>query len=199
MSIRGAESVFGVPETHWEVHAEGDSAHSSNRPNGSPETGDTSPETGVKWVNSELHEIASTIETLQSRLEEANARLSAASAVETTEVEIGRLFLEAQKFTEASLAKLEGRVNEILHEAQSKAEEILTEATEEAQEIRRQAQFAALASTKTVRELQAAIAGFTTVNTELLRELGSLNTILASGHQEPIKKGIESAPTSAPD
>ena len=98
--------------------------------------------------------------------------------VETTEVEIGRLFVEAQRFSEASLSKLEVAILEILREVEAKAKQILTEATEEAHEIRRQAQQAAFASTRTAQELQSAIAGFTTVNNELLKELGALNTMM---------------------
>lgn len=126
----------------------------------------------------QLLTIASTIEELQGRLEEANARLASVAKVETTEVEIGRLFVEAQRFSEASLSKLELAILEILREVEAKAKQILTEATEEAHEIRRQAQQAAFASTRTAQELQSAIAGFTTVNGELLRELGALNTMM---------------------
>ena len=137
------------------------------------------PGTEVEWANAELHSIASTIEALQSRLEEANNRLDSAARVETTEFEIGRLFVEAQRFSEASLSKLELQIHEILCEAEAKAKQILTEATEEAHEIRREAQQAAFASTRTAREFQSAIAGFTTVNHELLKELGALNSMLA--------------------
>ena len=135
--------------------------------------GAESPETDVEWTNAELQSIASTIEELQGRLEQANSRLSSAAKVETTEFEIGRLFVEAQRFSEASLTKLEVQIHEILGAAEAKATEILTEATEEAHEIRRQAQEAAFLSTRTARELQTAIAGFTTVNNELVKELGA--------------------------
>ena len=91
------------------------------------------------------------------------------------------------------MSKLELQIHEILCEAEAKAKQILTEATEEALEIRRQAQEAAFASTRTARELQAAIAGFTNVNTQLLQELGALNSMLtpASGPE-----GNEIAPAS---
>ena len=135
----------------------------------------------VEWTNAELHSIASTIEELQQRLIEANTRLSTASAVETTEFEIGRLFVQAQRFSEESLSKLEQQINEILNAAEAKAEQILHEATEEALEIRRQAQEFASESTRTARELQVAIAGFTTINNELVKELGALNSMLTPG------------------
>ena len=136
------------------------------------------PGTEVEWTNAELHSIAGTIEELQRRLEQANSRLSTVATVETTEFEIGRLFVEAQRFSEESLSKLELQIHSILRAAEDKAKQILTEATEEALEIRQQAQEAANVSTKTARELQAAIAGFTTVNDELVKELGALNSRL---------------------
>lgn len=136
------------------------------------------PETDVEWTNAELHSIASTIEELQQRLETANTRLSNASKVETTEVEIGRLFVEAQRFSEDSLSRLERQIQEVLCAAEDKAKQILTEATEEALEIRRQAQEAAAVSTRTARELKAAIAGFTEVNIDLVKELGALSSML---------------------
>ena len=137
------------------------------------------PGTDVEWTNAELHSIASTIEELQHRLEMANTRLSSVAKVETTEVEIGRLFVEAQRFSEDSLSKLERQIHQVLSAAEDKAKQILTEATEEALEIRRQAQEAAFVSTRTARELQSAIAGFTTVNSELVKELGALSSMLA--------------------
>ena len=76
------------------------------------------------------------------------------------------------------MANLELTIHEILLEAEAKAKQILAEATEEAHDIRRQAQQAAIASTRTAQELQSAIAGFTTVNNELLKELGALNSML---------------------
>jgi len=147
------------------------------QPNNGAEVADT-PETDVEWTNAELHSIASTIEELQRRLEVANTRLSSVATVEATELEIGRLFVEAQRFSEESLSKLERQIHEVLCAAEDKAKEILTEATEEALEIRRKAQEAALMSTRTARELQSAIAGFTTVNNELIKELGALNSML---------------------
>jgi cell division septum initiation protein DivIVA len=172
------DSVFGAPEpppdTHLNEPTPGLGKHGT-----APKSGESQTPAGeVEWVNTELRTIASTIEELQGRLEEANTRLATASIVETTEYEIGRLFVEAQRFSEASLSKLDLKIHEILCEAEAKAKEILAEATEEAHEIRRQAQQAAFGSTRTARELQSAIAGFTTVNNELLKELGALNSML---------------------
>jgi cell division septum initiation protein DivIVA len=140
--------------------------------------GAQTPGTDVQWTNSELQSIATTIEDLQRRLQAANSQLSSSVNVEATESEIGRLFVEAQRFSEESLSKLELQIHEILCAAEDKARAILTEATKEAIEIRRQAQEAAFLSTKTAQELQSAIAGFTTVNNELVKELGALNSML---------------------
>ena len=178
MSTTFLDSVFGVLEDPSDAHPEAPISDIANHRHAAAADGAQAPGTELEWANSELHTIASTIEELQGRLEEANARLASVAKVETTEVEIGRLFVEAQRFSEASLSKLELAILEILREVEAKAKQILTEATEEAHEIRRQAQQAAFASTRTAQELQSAIAGFTTVNNELLKELGALNTIM---------------------
>jgi hypothetical protein len=189
MTTRPAESVFGLPEPQqWAAHSNAPTPEVS----GGPGSGDADhqqavplkeaqPAGEVQWVNTELHEIASTIEALQNRLEEANSRLSSVEKVETSEVEIGRLFVEAQRFSDAWLSKLELRVHEVLGEAEAKAQQILIEASAEAHEIRRSAQQAAFMSTRTIHELQAAIVGFTTVNSELLKEIGALNSMLTTG------------------
>ena len=185
MSTMPIDSAWGVPEPRDSQPDESISglgnhrpAHASDSDSSSVSDSANAPAQDVEWVNTELHTIASTIEQLQGRLEEANTRLASASKVETTEFEIGQLFVEAQRFSEASLSELDHKINEILCEAEAKAREILAEATHEAHEIRRQAQEAAFASTRTARELQTAIAGFTAVNNELLHELGSLNDML---------------------
>ena len=183
MSTRPIDSVFGVPQRPSDAQPGAPIADMANHRNADAPGEAQASGTEVEWANAELHSIASTIEELQSRLEEANTRLDSAARVETTEFEIGRLFVEAQRFSEASLSKLELQIHEILCEAEAKARQILTEATEEAHEIRGQAQQAAFASTRTARELQSAIAGFTTVNHELLKELGSLNVMLAPNNE----------------
>jgi hypothetical protein len=199
MSTKPIDSVFGVPQRAGDDQSAASldpypSTSMSGTPN--PQDGDSvaemahtpgsdlgadvahNPGTDVEWTNAELHSIASTIEQLQQRLEVANTRLSSAADVETTEFEIGRLFVEAQRFSEDSLSKLERKIHEVLRAAEDKANQILTEATEEALEIRRRAQEAAFVSTQTARELQSAIAGFTRVNTELVKELGALSSML---------------------
>src|SRR5271169_1842018 len=185
MSTTFLDSVFGVLEHPGDAHPDAPISNIANhRPADAAETeGAHAPGTEVEWANSELLTIASTMEELQGRLEDANARLASVAKVETTEVEIGRLFVEAQRFSEASLSKLELAILEILREVEAKAKQILTEATAEAQEIRRQAQQAAFASTRTAQELQSAIAGFTTVNNELLKELDALNTMMTPANE----------------
>jgi cell division septum initiation protein DivIVA len=161
-----------------------DASNLLNQPSGDPGVaGVQNPGTGGQWTNPELQSIAATIEDLQRRLETANSQLSTAANVEATESEIGRLFVEAQRFSEDSLSNLELQICEILCAAEDKAKAILTEATQEAIQIRRQAQEAAFLSTKTAQELQSAIAGFTTVNNELVKELGELTSMLTPASQ----------------
>jgi hypothetical protein len=137
----------------------------------------------VDSTTSELGAIAGAIEELQGRLAQAHEQLNQVAVVQTTEYEIGRLFVEAQRFSEASLSKLEMQIQEILVEAEAKAAEIIREATEEAAEIRRQAQQASFIPDRTAQELQTAIVGFASVNSELVKELTALNDMLtpASG------------------
>ena len=178
MSTRPIESVFEVPYRPKHAYRGASIADIADHRNADAAEEPQEPGTEIEWTHAELHSIASTIEELQDRLELANIRLSAVAKVETTEVEIGRLFVEAQRFSEASLSKLESQIHEVLSSAEAKAKQILAEATEEAHEIRRQAQEAAFGSKGTARELQTAIAGFTTVNSELVKELGALNAML---------------------
>jgi cell division septum initiation protein DivIVA len=103
--------------------------------------------------------------------------------VQTTEFEIGRLFMEAQRFSEATLSRLEMQIQEILVEAEAKAAEILREANEDAERIRREAQQSSFIPARTAQELQSAIAGFASVNNELIRELSALNAMLAPSNR----------------
>ena len=178
MSTSPIDSVFGVPDRPRDARPDAPISDIANHRDAEAAEAAQAPGTEVEWANSELLTIASTIEELQGRLEQANSRLAGVAKVETTEVEIGRLFVEAQRFSEASLSDLELKIHEILCEVEAKAKQILTEATEEAHEIRREAQQAAFTSTRTARELQSAITGFTAVNSELLKELGALNNML---------------------
>ncbi len=141
----------------------------------------------VESAGSELGSIAGAIETLQNRLAQAQDQLSNVAAVQTTEYEISRLFVEAQRFSEASLSKLEIQIQEILIEAEAKAAEILREATEEAAEIRRQAHQSTSIPNRAAEEVQSAIAGFASVNSQLVRELAALNDMLTTStdHRSP--------------
>jgi hypothetical protein len=199
MSTRPIESVFAVPEAPSQAQSDAAISDIANRRNlRAPEGGQpdgarpvtaphertTPSEHSAEWADDELQSIASTIQDLQSRLALANERIANTAKMETSEVDIGRLFVEAQRFSEASLANLERQIHEILHEAEVKAVQILAEATGEAQEIRRRAEHAAAASTKTARELLDAIAGFSSVNNELVRELSALNARLLHADEE---------------
>jgi hypothetical protein len=137
-------------------------------------------DTAVESASSELGSIAGAIETLQNRLAQAQGQLNNVADVQTTEHEISRLFIEAQRFSEASLSKLEIQIQEILIEAEAKAAEILREATEEAAAIRRQAQQSSAVPNRTAQEVQTAIVGFASVNSELVRELAALSDVLTS-------------------
>jgi cell division septum initiation protein DivIVA len=189
MSTSAWNPVFGEP-TQPHESPQGVPAHASQYANGSlsrPPTGDPSyPDA----ANAEIHSIASAIEELQARLEKANSHLGHATALRDSELEIGRLFVEAQRFSESSISKLEQQIHEILLEAEAKASQILREATEEAHEIRRQAQEAAFVSNRAAQELQSAIAGFTVVNSALVSELNALNTMLTPSSEQQVAEPL---------
>ena len=147
--------------------------------NGNSTSSPVRQDAAVESASSEIGAIAGAIEQLQSRLERANEQLGQVAAVQTTEFEIGRLFMEAQRFSEATLSRLEMQIQEILVEAEAKAAEILREATEEAEKIRQEAQQSSFIPARTAQELQSAITGFAGVNNELIRELNTLNAMLA--------------------
>jgi hypothetical protein len=132
----------------------------------------------VESPSAEIGDIAGVIEELESRLEQARAQLAQASTAQTTEFEIGRLFVEAQRFSEASVSKLEGEIQEIMDAAHATAAEIVRAAIEEAQETRRKAERSSFIPSHMAQELQVAIVGFTTVNNELIKELNAINTLL---------------------
>jgi chromosome segregation ATPase len=147
-------------------------------------------------ANSEIGAIAGAIEELQGRLARAHEQLDQVTAVRTTEYEIGRLFVEAQRFSEESLARLEVQVQEILVEAEAKAAQILREATDEAEEIRRQAHQASAIPDRTAQELQDAILGFVSVNGELVRELNALNGMLSPSTNQAGSPNDQSRPAT---
>jgi cell division septum initiation protein DivIVA len=102
--------------------------------------GHTRRDATVGATSSELGTIADAIEELQGRLAQANTQLAQAGIEDATEYEIGRIFAETQRFSEACLSKLEMQIRGILFEVEVKAAEILREADEEAAEILRRAQ-----------------------------------------------------------
>jgi cell division septum initiation protein DivIVA len=175
MDTSPIDPVFGPSSySHEEQHPTG---------NGNRTTPPVRHDAAVESASSEIGAIAGAIEELQSRLERANEQLGQVSAVQTTEFEIGRLFMEAQRFSEATLSRLEMQIQEILVEAEAKAAEILREANEDAERIRREAQQSSFIPARTAQELQSAIAGFASVNNELIRELSALNAMLAPSNR----------------
>jgi cell division septum initiation protein DivIVA len=172
MDTSPIDPVFGPSS-----YARGEQEHPTGNGNGAGQP--VRHDAVVESASSEIGAIASAIEELQSRLERANEQLGQVAAVQTTEFEIGRLFMEAQRFSEATLSRLEMQIQEILVEAEAKAAEILREATEEAEKIRREAQQSSFIPARTAQELQSAIGGFASVNNELIRELNALNAMLA--------------------
>ena len=87
-----------------------------------------------------------------------------------SETELGRLFVEAQRFTDDALAKLDGQVERVLAQASAKAAQIVVEAREEADQILRSARDTVSLPTDKADELRAAVDRLTT----FVGELGAL-------------------------
>jgi hypothetical protein len=135
----------------------------------------------VQSATAEIELVAGAIEELQERLSKANEQIGQVTAVRATELEIGQLFVQAQQFTDAALARLEEQIQAILTEAEAKAADMISTAQSEADEIIRNAkEQTVFASSETAQGLHAAIVGFSRVNSELVTELGALNEILFS-------------------
>ncbi len=134
--------------------------------------------TKAEVPHEEIQQIADAIEELQGRLKRANEQLSQVAAIQNTEIEIGRLFVEAQRFSDASLSRLEVQVQEIVVEAEAKAAEIIREATEDAEEIRRLARTGSSLPEQTAQELKSVIGTFANVNAELIKQINVLNAML---------------------
>jgi cell division septum initiation protein DivIVA len=193
MSTSAWNPVFGepTPQNEGPPNTAAPTDQSANGHQAGPPAGDPSyPDS----ANAEIQSIASAIEELQGRLEQANSHLGHATALRDSELEIGRLFVEAQRFSESSLSKLEQQIHEILLEAEAKASQILMEATEEAHQIRRQAQEAAFLSNRAAQELQSAISGFTVVNSALINELNALNTMLTPSSEQQVAQPLGQQP-----
>jgi ElaB/YqjD/DUF883 family membrane-anchored ribosome-binding protein len=88
-----------------------------------------------------------------------------------TESELGRLFVEAQRFTDEALTKLEGQVDRVLAEAGKKAAQIVLEAREEADGILRNAHRSVALPTDKADELHASV-------DRLSKFVGQLGTLL---------------------
>jgi cell division septum initiation protein DivIVA len=88
-----------------------------------------------------------------------------------SETELGRLFVEAQRFTDDALAKLDSQVDRVLAQASAKAAQIVLEAREEAEQILRTARDTVALPTETAGELRVAV-------DQLSKFVGELATML---------------------
>jgi hypothetical protein len=138
------------------------------------------PEATGGSASSELGLIVEAIAELQERLAHAREQMNQVAVEETTEYEIGRLFVEAQRLSEATLSRLQFQIQGILMEAETKAAEILREANEEATDILRQAHHLSLMPDSATQDLESAIVTFANVNSELVKDLTVLSDVLTA-------------------
>jgi vacuolar-type H+-ATPase subunit H len=173
----------------------------------------------------EVESIAGAINELQARLEQANSRILEAKRVQSTEEEIGRLFVQAQQFTDTAINQLEEQARQAIDEAQAEADRIVAEAqhhaaelvkgqirqvieaaeeqaaaiiedaNRQAEEIMSEARAASPIPPETAEQLRATIEGFSRVNRELVEELAFLNVALA-GESMPQIPGSNDVPAA---
>ncbi len=125
----------------------------------------------VDAVAAEFSEMSRAIEELRERLDLASSKMEHVAVVRTSELEIGRLFVQAQEFTDAALGQAEQRARQAIAEAEAEATRILEEARREAEAIVEEARQQAALPPEAVGRLDSTIAGFIEINRELIEEL----------------------------
>jgi dsDNA-specific endonuclease/ATPase MutS2 len=136
------------------------------------------PDEAIEMVSSEMDSITTAVSSLLERLDTANNKLAEATSVRMTEWEMGRLFVEAQEFTDTALNTLDEQTHQMLLEAEQEADQIIANARLEAERIVAEAKSSPALSSETVTYLRSTIEGFARVNQELLKELTFLNEML---------------------
>lgn len=153
----------------------------------------------IERVTAEVQSVSSAIDSLTRRLTEANDRLEHVSMVRSSEVEIGRLLLQAQRFVDEAVAEARDHAKATVAEAEAEADRILAEARQQAEEIIQAARSAPTVSPETLLALDTTIGEFTKANTELIHELAQLRDVLGPRFA-PSSNGADlPAPTAASD
>src|SRR5580704_9239350 len=85
-----------------------------------PNDGDT-----VQAVTNAVTHVAVALDELKDQLEIANRRVSEVAAAQTTEAELGRLFVRAAEFADSAIAEAQDEARQVVADAHRQADRIL--------------------------------------------------------------------------
>lgn len=142
-----------------------------------PDASDT-----VQAVTTAVTHVAVALDELKGQLEIANRRVSEVAAAQTTEAELGRLFVRAAQFADSAIAEAQDEARRLVADARREADRIVAEARGHADAIIEEAEQSSALPSAFALQVQTALDGFTHVNSEFMKELeflwNSLQTAL---------------------
>jgi hypothetical protein len=138
-----------------------------------PDEGDT-----VQAVTTAVTHVAVALDELKDQLEIANRRVSEVAAAQTTEAELGRLFVRAAEFADSAIAEAQDEARQVVADAHRQADRILAIARGHADAIIEEAERSTTLPSAFALHVQAALDGFTHVNAEFMKEVEFLRDSL---------------------
>jgi hypothetical protein len=160
------------------------------------ETADTTegrPDVPLESIADTVTYVARAIEGLKDVLGRLDASITALQEDSDPELRIGRLFTGAQQHIDDVTTDARARARQIVAEAERQGARIVAQGAEEAQRVLDEATRMPVPSPQVMEQLQAAIAGFSRVNQDLVDELSSWWRRLA------VLETPDPAPMSTPD
>lgn len=143
-----------------------------------PDTADPDEGDTVQVVTTAITHVAVALDELTDQLEIANRRVGAVTAAQSTEAELGRLFVRAAAFAVSAVAEAQDEARQLVADARREAERILADARGHADAIVEEAERSTTLPPGSAVQIQAALDGFTHVNAEFIKELQFLRDSL---------------------
>lgn len=116
---------------------------------------------------------ARAIDGLRDVLAKLDESITRSQADAQAELQIGRLFADAQQYIDDVTAQAQARARQVVADAEREAATIVAAGAAEAQRLRDEAARVQVPSSEVMRQLRAAITGFSKVNQDLVDELTS--------------------------
>jgi cell division septum initiation protein DivIVA len=137
-----------------------------------PIDGDT-----VEAVTTAVTHVALALDELKDQLEVTNRRVGEVMAAQISEADLGRLFVRAAEFADATMAQAEEEARQLVADAVAQAERLVANARLEAHAIITEAHDAPL-SDAVAEQVRATIDRLVLVNDELVKELDFLHDVV---------------------